>query len=92
MKTRKLIKETGMRTDIFHTGDVAYCGKESELWYIVDREKEATTVRAFQVVPAELKGVLLSHPDNIGAAGIGIKLASARSFLVHISSQGLARG
>lgn len=39
MKTRKLIKETGTRTDIFHTGDVAYCGKESELWYIVDWEK-----------------------------------------------------
>ena len=37
MKTRKLIKETGMRTDIFHTGDGAYCGKESELWYIVGK-------------------------------------------------------
>lgn len=67
-------------------------GRCRVLWYIVDREKEVTTVRAFQVVPAELEGVLLSHPDIIGAAGIGIKLASARSFLVHISSQGLARG
>lgn len=37
---------------------------------------EVITVRAFQVAPVELEGVLLSHPNIIDAAGIGIKLAS----------------
>jgi 4-coumarate--CoA ligase len=56
----------------FHTGDIALRRKENGLWYIVDRKKELIKVRGFQVAPAELEGVLLSHADISDAAVIGI--------------------
>lgn len=57
----------------FHTGDIAYCEKGTQKWYIVDRKKELIKVRGFQVAPPELEAVLLSHPDIIDAAVIGVK-------------------
>lgn len=56
----------------FHTGDVALRRRDNELWYVVDRKKELIKVRGFQVAPAELEGVLLSHPHISDAAVIGI--------------------
>ena len=56
----------------FHTGDIAIRKRENGLWYIVDRKKELIKVRGFQVAPAELEGVLLSHPDISDAAVIGV--------------------
>ncbi|KAH7399658.1 4-coumarate-CoA ligase-like protein [Pyrenochaeta sp. MPI-SDFR-AT-0127] len=56
----------------FHTGDIAVRKRENGLWYIVDRKKELIKVRGFQVAPAELEGVLLSHPEINDAAVIGI--------------------
>jgi acyl-CoA synthetase (AMP-forming)/AMP-acid ligase II len=58
----------------FHTGDVAFCDGKSRKWYIVDRKKELIKVRGFQVAPPELEAVLLSHPDIIDAAVIGVSL------------------
>ena len=57
----------------FHTGDVAYCAKDSGKWYIVDRKKELIKVRGFQVAPPELEAVLLSHPQIVDAAVIGVQ-------------------
>ncbi|KAJ4287275.1 hypothetical protein N0V90_012673 [Kalmusia sp. IMI 367209] len=59
----------------FHTGDVALRKRSNGLWYIVDRKKELIKVRGFQCAPAELEGVLLSHPDISDAAVIGIPAA-----------------
>ncbi|KAF1997783.1 acetyl-CoA synthetase-like protein [Amniculicola lignicola CBS 123094] len=56
----------------FHTGDIAYMDKESGKWYIVDRKKELIKVRGFQVAPAELEAMLLSHPSIIDSAVIGV--------------------
>lgn len=56
----------------FHTGDVALRKRSNGLWYIVDRKKELIKVRGFQCAPAELEGVLLSHPDIADAGVIGI--------------------
>jgi len=56
----------------FHTGDVAVRRRTNGLWYIVDRKKELIKVRGFQVAPAELEGVLLSHPDISDAAVLGV--------------------
>jgi 4-coumarate--CoA ligase len=61
----------------FHTGDVAVRKKENGLWYIVDRKKELIKVRGFQVAPAELEGVLLSHDAISDAAVIGISAGGA---------------
>jgi 4-coumarate--CoA ligase len=63
----------------FHTGDVAIRRRENGLWYIVDRKKELIKVRGFQVAPAELEGVLLSHPDISDAAVIGISAGGANA-------------
>jgi len=56
----------------FHTGDIAYVARTSGLYYIVDRKKELIKVRGFQVAPPELEGVLLSHPDIVDCAVIGV--------------------
>lgn len=57
----------------FKTGDIGYCDEATKKWYIVDRKKELIKVRGFQVAPPELEAVLLSHPQIIDAAVIGIK-------------------
>ena len=54
---------------------IADRSSESKLWYIVDRKKEMIKVRGFQVSPSEIEGVLLTHPDIIDAAVIGIRAA-----------------
>jgi 4-coumarate--CoA ligase len=61
----------------FHTGDMALRKRENGLWYIVDRKKELIKVRGFQVAPAELEGVLLSHSDISDAAVIGISAGAS---------------
>ncbi|OAL07741.1 acetyl-CoA synthetase-like protein [Phaeosphaeriaceae sp. SRC1lsM3a] len=61
----------------FHTGDVAMRRRDNGLWYIVDRKKELIKVRGFQVAPAELEGVLLSHPGISDAAVIGVSAGNA---------------
>ncbi|KAK4624064.1 Phenylacetyl-CoA ligase epaB [Fulvia fulva] len=56
----------------FHTGDIAWIDPETGKYYIVDRKKELIKVRGFQVAPPELEGVLLSHPEIVDAAVIGV--------------------
>lgn len=56
----------------YYTGDIVYCDSKTKLWYIVDRKKELIKVRGFQVAPPELEGVLLSHPQIVDAAVIGV--------------------
>ncbi|KAJ7109639.1 AMP binding protein [Mycena crocata] len=55
----------------FKTGDVAIRDKEG-YYYIVDRRKELIKYKGFQVPPAELEAVLLSHPEIADAAVIGV--------------------
>lgn len=52
------------------SGDVAY--KRQGKWYVVDRKKDLLKVRGWQVSPAELEAVLLTHPNVAGAAVIGV--------------------
>ena len=55
------------------TGDIGYCEEKTKKWFIIDRKKELIKVRGFQVVPPELEGVLLLHPQIVDAAVIGVK-------------------
>lgn len=45
----------------FKTGDVGYQDKDGN-FYITDRVKELIKYKGFQVPPAELEGLLVSHP------------------------------
>jgi acyl-CoA synthetase (AMP-forming)/AMP-acid ligase II len=54
----------------FCTGDIAEF--RNGLFYIVDRKKELIKYKGLQVAPAELEALLLSHPDILDAAVIGI--------------------
>lgn len=52
-----------------HTGDVGYVDEDGYL-YVVDRVKELIKYKGFQVAPAELESLLLSHPAIADAAVI----------------------
>jgi acyl-CoA synthetase (AMP-forming)/AMP-acid ligase II len=65
--TRETIDDEGW----LHTGDLAQvdaCG----CVYIVDRLKELIKYKGYQVPPAELEAVLLSHPSIADAAVVGV--------------------
>lgn len=54
------------------TGDIAYYDDDG-FFYIRDRIKELIKVRGFQVAPAELEALLLTHPNIADVAVIGIE-------------------
>ncbi|KAG0472842.1 hypothetical protein HPP92_014699 [Vanilla planifolia] len=50
-----------------HTGDIGYVDDDGEV-FIVDRLKELIKFKGFQVPPAELEALLISHPSVADAA------------------------
>lgn len=65
--TRETIDDQGW----LHTGDLAQVDADGCV-YIVDRLKELIKYKGYQVPPAELEAVLLSHPDIADAAVVGV--------------------
>jgi 4-coumarate--CoA ligase len=55
-----------------HTGDVATVSAEGYLT-VVDRVKELIKYKGYQVPPAELEALLLTHPDIADAAVVGAR-------------------
>jgi acyl-CoA synthetase (AMP-forming)/AMP-acid ligase II len=54
-----------------HSGDVAVVDDDG--WFtIVDRVKELIKYKAFQVAPAELEAILITHPEVADCAVVGI--------------------
>ncbi|MCA9965142.1 MAG: AMP-binding protein [Anaerolineales bacterium] len=53
-----------------HTGDIAYADDDG-YFYIVDRLKELIKYKGYQVAPAELEALLLSHPAVADVCVIG---------------------
>lgn len=53
-----------------HTGDIGYVDEEGD-YFITDRLKELIKYKGFQVPPAELEALLLSHPAVADAAVVG---------------------
>ncbi|KAL5756726.1 hypothetical protein ACOSQ2_021472 [Xanthoceras sorbifolium] len=66
--TKRTIDQDGW----LHTGDIGYIDDDDEL-FIVDRLKELIKYKGFQVAPAELEAMLLSHPNIRDAAVVGLK-------------------
>ncbi|KAL2249134.1 4-coumarate--CoA ligase 2 [Sesamum indicum] len=50
-----------------HTGDIGYVDDDDDV-FIVDRVKELIKFKGFQVPPAELEALLISHPNIADAA------------------------
>ena len=65
--TKNALTEDGY----FKTGDVGHQDKDGN-FYITDRVKELIKYKGFQVPPAELEGLLISHPKVNDVAVIGI--------------------
>jgi acyl-CoA synthetase (AMP-forming)/AMP-acid ligase II len=61
--TRNTVDEEGW----LHTGDIGYADEEGH-FFIVDRVKELIKYKGFQVAPAELEAILLTHPAVADAA------------------------
>lgn len=66
--TRATIDQEGW----LHTGDIAVVDHE-ENFFVVDRMKELIKYKGFQVAPAELEAILLTHPKILDAAVIGVE-------------------
>lgn len=66
--------ETAMTIDKdgwLHTGDVGYIDDDGDV-FLVDRIKEIIKYKGYQVAPAEIEGVLLTHPSVEDAAVVGL--------------------
>ncbi|MDZ7675708.1 MAG: AMP-binding protein [Acidimicrobiales bacterium] len=76
-----------------HTGDVAELDHDGH-FYIVDRVKELIKYKGFQVPPAELEALLLTHPKIADTAVIGIPDDEAgelpKAFVVAVPDQELS--
>ena len=65
--TRATIDDEGW----LHTGDIGHVNADGHL-FVVDRLKELIKYKGFQVPPAELEALLLTHPAVADAAVIGV--------------------
>ncbi|MFG3162212.1 4-coumarate--CoA ligase family protein [Streptomyces sp. NPDC048232] len=65
--TAAMIDEDGW----LHTGDVGHADSDGWL-FVVDRVKELIKYKGFQVAPAELEALLLTHPGVADTAVVGV--------------------
>jgi acyl-CoA synthetase (AMP-forming)/AMP-acid ligase II len=65
--TAAMITEDGW----LRTGDIGYADEDGYL-FIVDRAKELIKYKGFQVAPAEIEALLLTHPAIADVAVIGV--------------------
>ncbi|OMO73646.1 AMP-dependent synthetase/ligase [Corchorus olitorius] len=63
------IGEIWVRGPTIMQGDLGYFDEQGQL-FVVDRLKELIKCNGFQVAPAELEGLLLSHPEILDAVVI----------------------
>lgn len=78
----------------FKTGDVGYLDEHGN-FYITDRVKELIKYKGFQVPPAELEGLLVSHEKISDVAVLGIyreDLASEVPLAYVVPKQGVQAG
>ncbi|TKY47989.1 4-coumarate--CoA ligase 1 [Spatholobus suberectus] len=72
LNDREATERTIDKDGWLHTGDIGYIDDDDEL-FIVDRLKELIKYKGFQVAPAELEALLLTHPKISDAAVVPMK-------------------
>lgn len=76
----------------FHTGDIARVDQHDH-FYIVDRLKELIKYKGFQVPPAELEALLISHPEIADVAVVPVADVEAgelpKAFVVTVAGSAL---
>ena len=72
----KATAETIVEDGWLRTGDIGHFDADGYL-YLTDRLKELIKVKGFQVAPAELEALLLTHPAITDAAVIGLQDAES---------------
>nr|XP_019931251.2 4-coumarate--CoA ligase 1-like [Aedes albopictus] len=70
-KNEQATRETIDTEGWLHSGDTGYFDDEGD-FFIVDRIKDLIKYKGFQVAPAEVEDILLSHPKIRDAAVVGI--------------------
>ncbi|XP_012066489.1 4-coumarate--CoA ligase-like 6 isoform X2 [Jatropha curcas] len=70
LNDRKATASTIDKDGWLHTGDIVYIDCDGYL-HIIDRLKEIIKYKGFQIAPADLEAVLISHPDILDAAVTG---------------------
>ncbi|TFB87532.1 4-coumarate--CoA ligase family protein [Cryobacterium algoricola] len=89
--TREILEADGF----LHTGDIATVSAEGYVT-IIDRLKELIKYKGYQVAPAELEALLLSHPAIADAAVVGAADADGqevpKAFVVVLPGQVLLPG
>jgi len=76
----KATKESITPDGWFKTGDVAVRDADG-FWSIVDRKKELIKYKGFQVPPADLEAILLTHPEVADVGVIGVHSEQAATEL-----------
>jgi 4-coumarate--CoA ligase len=71
LNNEKATKETIDEDGWLHTGDIGHVDADGH-FTIVDRLKELIKFKGFQVPPAELEALLVTHPAVADAAVIGV--------------------
>lgn len=66
-ETKKVMTDDGF----FKSGDIAFMD-EAGFFQIVDRKKDMILVSGFNVYPNEVEDVVVTHPDILEAAAIGV--------------------
>ncbi|KAG5683586.1 hypothetical protein PVAND_012859 [Polypedilum vanderplanki] len=86
----KATAETIDKDGYLHSGDLGYYDENFQ-FYVVDRLKELIKYKGFQVAPAELEGLLLSHPKikDVGVIGIPDETAGELPFAFVVKQDGI---
>jgi len=58
------------RDGFLHTGDIVYVDEDGD-FFVVDRVKELIKYKGYQVPPAELEALIITHPKVLDVAVIG---------------------
>lgn len=66
-RNKEATEQTMDKHGWLHTGDLGYFDEKGRI-YVVDRLKELIKYKGYQVAPAELEALLVSHPEIMDAA------------------------